>query len=64
MSALTNERGYIGGAGVGLQRRLDAMLAMGDDLDAVGRQELTALVVTRHRAVGDGPAAGSGARAC
>ena len=43
MSALTNERGYIGGAGVGLQRRLDAMLAMGDDLDPLGRQELTAL---------------------
>ena len=29
--------------GVGLQRRLDAMLASGDDLDALGRQELTAL---------------------
>jgi alkylation response protein AidB-like acyl-CoA dehydrogenase len=43
MSALTNERGYIGGAGVGLQRRLDALLAMGDELDPLGRQELTAL---------------------
>jgi alkylation response protein AidB-like acyl-CoA dehydrogenase len=43
MSALTNERGYIGGAGVGLQRRLDAMLAVGDDLDPLARQELTAL---------------------
>ena len=43
MSALTNERGYIGGAGVGLQRRLDAMLETGGDLDALERQELTAL---------------------
>jgi alkylation response protein AidB-like acyl-CoA dehydrogenase len=43
MSALTNERGYIGGAGVGLRRRLDAMLALGGELDPLGRQELTAL---------------------
>jgi alkylation response protein AidB-like acyl-CoA dehydrogenase len=43
MSALTNERGYIGGASIGLQRRLDALLAMGGELDACGRQELTEL---------------------
>ena len=43
MSALTNERGYIGAAGVGLQRRLDAMLELDDDLDARQRQELVAL---------------------
>ncbi len=43
MSALTNERGYIGAAGIAFQRRLDAMLAMGDDLDPVGRQALTDL---------------------
>ena len=43
MSALTNERGYIGGSGIGLQRRLDAMVALGHDLDEVERQHLTEL---------------------
>ncbi|MBK5287736.1 MAG: acyl-CoA dehydrogenase family protein [Acidimicrobiia bacterium] len=43
MSALTNERGYIGAAGIAFQRRLDAMLAMGGDLDPIGRQALTDL---------------------
>ncbi len=43
MSALTNERGYIGGSGVGLQRRLDAMVAMGSEVDELDRQKLTAL---------------------
>jgi len=46
MSALTNERGCIGASGISLQRRLDAMIAMGgDDLDELGRQELTDLWV-------------------
>jgi hypothetical protein len=41
MSALTNERGYIGASGIALQRRLDAMVAMGGgDLDALGAQAL------------------------
>lgn len=40
MSALTNERGYIGAAGIAFQRRLDSMLAMGGALDALGRQQL------------------------
>jgi alkylation response protein AidB-like acyl-CoA dehydrogenase len=43
MSALTNERGYIGGAGIGLRRRLDAMVAIGGSLDELDRQELAAL---------------------
>jgi alkylation response protein AidB-like acyl-CoA dehydrogenase len=43
MSALTNERGYIGASGVSLQRRLDSMLAMGGDLDPRERQELVDL---------------------
>ena len=48
MSALTNERGYIGASGISLKRRLDSMLAMGGgsdgpDLDPMQRQELVAL---------------------
>jgi alkylation response protein AidB-like acyl-CoA dehydrogenase len=43
MSALTNERGYIGASGISLKRRLDAMLALGGDLSALDQQELTAL---------------------
>ena len=51
MSALTNERGYIGAAGISLKRRLDSMLALGggpDDgpdggLDDVATQELAGL---------------------
>ncbi len=45
MSALTNERGHIGASGISLQRRLDAMVAMGGDLDAVERQRLVDLWV-------------------
>jgi alkylation response protein AidB-like acyl-CoA dehydrogenase len=41
MSALTNERGYIGASGISLQRRLDSMLRLGADrLDPVRRQQL------------------------
>lgn len=43
MSALTNERGYIGASGISLQRRLDAMLALGDDLDPLESQQLVEL---------------------
>jgi alkylation response protein AidB-like acyl-CoA dehydrogenase len=43
MSALTNERGYIGASGISLQRRLDAMLAMGGDLGPLERQALVEL---------------------
>ena len=43
MSALTNERGYIGASGISLQRRLDAMLAMGGDLDPLEAQDLVGL---------------------
>ncbi len=43
MGALTNERGHIGGSGISLQRRLDAMLGFGGDLDPLARQELTDL---------------------
>ena len=43
MSALTNERGYIGASGISLKRRLDSMLALGGDLDALDQQELAEL---------------------
>ncbi len=43
MSALTNERGYIGASGISLQRRLDAMLAMGGALDPLETQDLVQL---------------------
>ena len=44
MSALTNERGYIGASGIALQRRLDAMLRLGaGGLDTVRRQQLVQL---------------------
>ena len=44
MATLTNERGHIGASTISLQRRLDGMAALGGDLDAVHRDELTALV--------------------
>jgi alkylation response protein AidB-like acyl-CoA dehydrogenase len=46
MAVLTSERGHIGTAIIGLERRLDAMakLAEGRDLGAVERQRLTALM--------------------
>ena len=43
MSALMNERGYIGAAGISLKRRLDGMLRLGGDLGPVQRQELVKL---------------------
>jgi len=44
MSALTNERGYIGASGISLTRRLDSMLRLGaDGLDPVRRQQLVDL---------------------
>lgn len=43
MSALTNERGYIGAAGISLTRRLDSMLSLGGSLDPVQRQALVRL---------------------
>lgn len=43
MSALTNERGYIGASGISLRRRLDPMLAVGDSLEPLERQELVRL---------------------
>lgn len=43
MSALTNERGYIGASGISLQRRLDSMLAMGGELSALESQALVSL---------------------
>lgn len=62
MSALTNERGYIGASGISLQRRLDAMLAMGGDLDPVAADGLAELWMrgTALWAMGrrSGPAAG------
>ena len=43
MSALTNERGYVGAAGIAFQRRLDAMLGLGEGLDALSRQRIADL---------------------
>ena len=43
MATLTNERGYIGAAGISLNRRLDALVAAGGDLDPVQRQQLAQL---------------------
>jgi alkylation response protein AidB-like acyl-CoA dehydrogenase len=43
MSALTNERGYIGASGISLQRRLDAMLSMGGQLSQLERDALVDL---------------------
>ena len=43
MSALTNERGYIGAASISLKRRLDSMLALGGSLDPIDRQTLVDL---------------------
>jgi alkylation response protein AidB-like acyl-CoA dehydrogenase len=46
MAVLTNERGHIGAAVIGLERRLAAIAAMGDQrpLDAVERQRLVGLL--------------------
>jgi alkylation response protein AidB-like acyl-CoA dehydrogenase len=44
MSALTNERGYIGASGISLRRRLDSMLRLGGaELDPVRRERLVKL---------------------
>jgi len=50
MATLTNERGYIGAAGIALNRRLDAMLALGGDLAPLQRQRLAQLWI-RGRAL-------------
>jgi alkylation response protein AidB-like acyl-CoA dehydrogenase len=43
MATLTNERGYIGAAGISLNRRLDALVAAGGELGPVQRQQLAQL---------------------
>ena len=50
MATLTNERGYIGSAGISLARRLDAIAGLGGADDAVTRDRLAELV-TRGRAL-------------
>jgi alkylation response protein AidB-like acyl-CoA dehydrogenase len=50
MATLTNERGYIGSAGIALARRLDSIAAMEGADDPVRRDRLAALV-TRGRAL-------------
>jgi alkylation response protein AidB-like acyl-CoA dehydrogenase len=61
MATLTNERGSIGAAQIAMQRRLDAMIAMGGDLGPVKRDQLAALLTrgTSLLAMGrrQGPAA-------
>ncbi len=44
MATLTNERGHIGASTISLQRRLDAMAALGGGLDPVQRDELSTLL--------------------
>jgi alkylation response protein AidB-like acyl-CoA dehydrogenase len=44
MATLTNERGHIGASGISLQRRLDAMAALGGDLPPTDRDRLAALL--------------------
>ena len=44
MATLTNERGYIGSAGISLARRLDAIAALDGADDAVTRDRLAELV--------------------
>ncbi|HEY5662734.1 MAG TPA: acyl-CoA dehydrogenase family protein [Ilumatobacter sp.] len=50
MSVLTSERGHIGTAVVGLERRLERMAALGDgtELDALDRQRLAELIGRGH----------------
>jgi len=43
MATLTNERGHIGAAGISLNRRLDALIALDADLGALDRNELVSL---------------------
>lgn len=43
MATLTNERGHLGAAGIGLNRRLQTMLAIGAALDPIERQRVTRL---------------------
>ncbi len=50
MATLTNERGYIGSAGISLARRLDAIASLGGADDAVTKDRLTELVA-RGRAL-------------
>ena len=67
MSVLTNERGHIGTAVVGLERRLEAMARMADgkELHPVERQRLATLLTTgqayKAMAQRQGPQAGAAA---
>jgi alkylation response protein AidB-like acyl-CoA dehydrogenase len=67
MSVLTNERGHIGTAVIGLERRLEQMAAMaeGTDLSPTGVQDLTALyakgLAYRSMASRQGPSASTAA---
>ncbi|MDO9175830.1 MAG: acyl-CoA dehydrogenase family protein, partial [Actinomycetota bacterium] len=67
MSVLTNERGHIGTAVIGLERRLEAMarMAEGRELQPVERQRLAALLATgqayKAMALRQGPQASTAA---
>jgi len=50
MATLTNERGYIGSAGISLARRLDAIARLDGADDGITRDRLAELV-TRGRAL-------------
>ena len=69
MAVLTNERGHIGTAVIGLERRLEQLAAIadagghGDDgggLEPIGRQQLARLLARGQRLQGDGATPGSG----
>ena len=67
MSVLTNERGHIGTAVIGLERRLEAMAHMADsrEMNPVERQRLVTLLATgqayKAMAQRQGPQAGTAA---
>ncbi len=60
MATLTNERGYIGAAGISLNRRLDAMISGVERLDGPARDALTEQWARGTALLGDGTASGSG----
>ena len=59
MATLTNERGYIGAAGISLNRRLDAMISNVEGLDGPARDSARRAMGARHRLLGDGTASGA-----
>ena len=61
MATLTNERGSIGAAQISLQRRLDAMVELGGELDEVARDRLAQLIARGHALLAMGRRQGTAA---